>query len=108
MAQHKVALLGVPVDHNSSYMTGAALAPARIREAIHSDSSNMWTELGVNLGPRDEIIEGLERRLLTTYQESGRKVTLIGHSLGGVYAREMARQHPGAVRHVISLGSPIA
>lgn len=50
MAQHKVALLGVPVDHNSSYMTGAALAPARIREAIHSDSSNMWTELGVNLG----------------------------------------------------------
>lgn len=65
-------------------------------------------ELGVNLGPRDEIIEGLERRLLTTYQESGRKVTLIGHSLGGVYAREMARQHPDAVRHVISLGSPIA
>lgn len=65
-------------------------------------------DLGVNLGPRDEVIEGLQRRLLTSYENSGRKVTLIGHSLGGVYAREMARQHPDAVRQVISLGSPIA
>lgn len=64
--------------------------------------------LGVNLGPRDEVIQGLQKRLLSAYEHSGKKVTLIGHSLGGVYAREMARLHPGMVRQVISLGSPIA
>ncbi|MFT6659818.1 agmatinase [Maritalea sp.] len=56
MSQHKVALLGVPVDHNSSYLPGAASAPARIREAIHCDSSNMWTELGVNLGDNENWV----------------------------------------------------
>ncbi len=64
--------------------------------------------LGVNLGPRDETIEGLETLLRDTYERSGKKVSLIGHSLGGVYAREMARARPELVRQVISLGSPIA
>lgn len=35
-------------------------------------------------------------------------MSLIGWSLGGIYAREMARRHPGLVRRVISLGSPFA
>ncbi|MGI9612107.1 MAG: esterase/lipase family protein [Acidimicrobiales bacterium] len=38
---------------------------------------------------------------------SGRQVTLIGHSLGGVYAREVARFIPDDVRFVVTLGSPI-
>lgn len=45
-----VAVLGVPSDENSSFMRGAALAPKHIREALHSGSSNMMTELGVDLG----------------------------------------------------------
>lgn len=57
MSQHKVALLGVPVDHNSSFLTGPALAPARIREAIHCDSSNMWTELGIDLGNNQNWVD---------------------------------------------------
>ena len=43
-------LLGIPFDGNSSYLRGAAGAPAKIREALRSDASNKWTELGVNLG----------------------------------------------------------
>jgi arginase len=43
-------LLGIPFDANSSYMRGAAAAPPKIREALRCDSSNMWTELGVDLG----------------------------------------------------------
>ncbi|MCZ4271342.1 agmatinase [Maritalea porphyrae] len=57
MSQHKVALLGVPVDHNSSFLPGASLAPARIREAFHCDSSNMWTELGVDLGNNENWVD---------------------------------------------------
>jgi pimeloyl-ACP methyl ester carboxylesterase len=63
--------------------------------------------LGRNLGPRDGTIEGLERLVLDTYERSGRKISLIGHSLGGVYAREMARALPDKIRQVVSLGSPI-
>ncbi|MGJ8527046.1 agmatinase [Maritalea sp.] len=57
MSQQKVALLGVPVDHNSTYLQGAAIAPQRIREAIHCDSSNMWSELGVDLGDNPQWID---------------------------------------------------
>jgi arginase len=37
-------LLGIPLDHNSSYLRGAAKAPPLIREAFHCDAWNSWTE----------------------------------------------------------------
>jgi arginase len=43
-------LLGVPFDANSSYKRGSAAAPPLIRDALRCDSSNMWTELGVDVG----------------------------------------------------------
>lgn len=43
-------LLGIPFDANSSYMRGPAEAPPIIREAFRCDSSNLWTETGVDLG----------------------------------------------------------
>ncbi len=43
-------LLGIPFDAHSSYLRGPAQAPPLIREAFHCDSSNSWTETGVNLG----------------------------------------------------------
>ncbi|HEY7097718.1 MAG TPA: agmatinase [Terriglobales bacterium] len=45
-----VSILGIPYDVNSSYLRGPALAPPLIRKALHCDSSNMWTEDGVDLG----------------------------------------------------------
>lgn len=46
----RLALLDLPFDANSSYLRGAAQAPALIREALYSDSSNRWTENGTDLG----------------------------------------------------------
>ncbi len=66
-----------------------------------------WT-LGRNLGPQDGVLVALEARLLAKFSETGRKVSLIGHSLGGLYARLLAQKHPDKVRLVISLGSPIS
>ncbi|HET8887528.1 MAG TPA: agmatinase family protein [Candidatus Angelobacter sp.] len=45
-----ISLLGVPFDANSSFLRGPALAPRLIREALYSDSSNLWTEDGIDLG----------------------------------------------------------
>jgi arginase len=46
----EIAVLGIPFDRNSSFRRGPALAPAHIREALFSESTNMWTEKGVDLG----------------------------------------------------------
>jgi arginase len=43
-------VVGIPFDGNSSYLRGTAGAPGVIRSAFHSNSSNYWTELGVDLG----------------------------------------------------------
>jgi agmatinase len=45
-----VALLGVPLDENSSLYRGPAQAPQRIREALHSGSMNWCAESGLELG----------------------------------------------------------
>ena len=49
-------ILGIPLDHNSSFLRGAAAAPALIREALHSDAWNKWAETGVDIG-REGLVE---------------------------------------------------
>lgn len=56
-------LLGIPLDVNSSYLRGPAEAPAKIREALHSDASNLWTELGVDLGAPGAFVDAGDLRL---------------------------------------------
>lgn len=53
-----------------------------------------------------EDLEVLKATMDSIYQKHGVKMTLIGWSLGGVYARELAKTKPELVRQVITLGSP--
>jgi pimeloyl-ACP methyl ester carboxylesterase len=63
-------------------------------------------QLGRNLGPTAEILSGMTSRLDALEHASGRAVSLVGWSLGGIFARELARARPSLVRQVITLGSP--
>ncbi len=63
--------------------------------------------LGRNLGPTGDLEQRLHDRLAGITAGRG-QASLVGWSLGGVYARELARQAPGRVRQVIALGSPFA
>ena len=63
-------------------------------------------EQGRNLGTSSFDEDSLAKTLETLAIAGGGKVSLIGHSLGGIYAREIARMAPDAVRQVITLGSP--
>jgi pimeloyl-ACP methyl ester carboxylesterase len=65
-------------------------------------------DLGRNVGPTDAVLDGLPRALAGLAERTGRAVSVVGWSLGGIYARELARQLPGQVREVITLGSPFA
>ncbi len=62
--------------------------------------------LGRNLGPTAHIVDGLSRRLGELADRHGQSASLVGWSLGGMFARELARRHPDLVRRVITLGSP--
>jgi pimeloyl-ACP methyl ester carboxylesterase len=62
--------------------------------------------LRTNLGPTQEALDGLTLRILGLHAKHKRKVSLIGASLGGVFAREFAKKHPDEVRQVITLCSP--
>lgn len=61
--------------------------------------------LGRNLGPTDEIIDGMEA-LLDRFATNRQRISIVGWSLGGIFARELARSYSGVVRSVITLGSP--
>jgi pimeloyl-ACP methyl ester carboxylesterase len=63
--------------------------------------------LGTNIGPTSVALEGIDRLLDDIRAKHGQKVSLIGHSLGGVIARELAKQKPAQVRQLILLASPI-
>jgi hypothetical protein len=64
---------------------------------------------GLNRGPQGSLPQWLDRLAAAVEAESardGRTLSLVGWSLGGIYAREIARAVPHAVRQVVTLGSP--
>ncbi len=63
---------------------------------------------GMNRGPGRGVLERLKEQLNAVYRGAGAPVSLIGWSLGGVYARELAKELPKCVRNVITLGTPFA
>jgi pimeloyl-ACP methyl ester carboxylesterase len=62
--------------------------------------------MGRNEGPHPDVLRGLVDRLDQLQRAADRPVSLVGWSLGGVYARGLARHSPHLVRQVITLGSP--
>lgn len=46
---NSICIFGIPLDKNSSFLRGAAQAPAQIRKSYYSDSTNLWSEKGYNL-----------------------------------------------------------
>jgi agmatinase len=105
-----VAVAGFPFDHNSSYLRGAALAPARIREALHSPSANLCAESGIDLGrcPQLRDIGDLPpteppafcervRSLAAEVLGCGARLLALGgdHSITYPLLKAYARYHPG-------------
>ncbi len=66
------------------------------RSAIHA-----------NIGCSQRASLALERRVEEVAERRGRRVALVGHSLGGMMARGLAGRRPDLVREIVTLGSPI-
>jgi pimeloyl-ACP methyl ester carboxylesterase len=65
-------------------------------------------KLGRNLGGIASRRNALKKLLTDIHDATGRKVSIVGWSLGGIYARDLALQAPEMVRSVITLGTPFA
>lgn len=64
---------------------------------------------GINRGPDDKTLTHIKTRLADIHsRHNGQKVLLIGHSLGGFYARELNREFPHLTARPITLGTPFA
>ncbi|HEV2676814.1 MAG TPA: hypothetical protein VGV37_19970 [Aliidongia sp.] len=61
--------------------------------------------LGVNWGPTPHLLDGVARRVDGLYRNHG-PLALVGISLGGLFARDLAYDRPGQVSHVVTIASP--
>jgi alpha-beta hydrolase superfamily lysophospholipase len=91
---------------------GGAFTTAHLRRVLKDAGFTVhdWKG-GVNTGPEgmfDDWLGSLDEQVRDLHRSHKRKVSLIGWSLGGVYAREIAKRLPGSVRQVITLGTPFA
>jgi agmatinase len=108
-------LIGLPYDASSSHQRGAAEGPAHIRQALHSDSTNLWSEALLDLGAEgvlgdagDVALERPERAradieaAITRLVDQGLQPIALGgdHSVTYPIVRALARAHPGlAILH---------
>jgi hypothetical protein len=84
-----------------------SMAPMRRYLTALGYDARGW-KLGRNVGGVSRMRAGLRDRLAEIHTVTGRKVSIVGWSLGGVYARDLALQAPEMVRYVVTLGSPFA
>lgn len=98
---------GHPVIVLPGFMAGDG-STAALRQLLGSlgYEPHPWG-LGRNIGPTMKILNGLPELLSRVAAESGRAVSLVGWSLGGIYARHLAAHTPHLVRFVITLGTPV-
>ncbi|MBZ5584404.1 MAG: hypothetical protein LAQ30_19770 [Acidobacteriia bacterium] len=65
-----------------------------------------YSGMGVMADCPDQLSRRLDETIDRAYADTGRRVHLIGHSLGGIFARSAAVRRPGRIASVICLGSP--
>ncbi|MGY6552233.1 MAG: esterase/lipase family protein [Erythrobacter sp.] len=93
-------------------LPGFATHPVRMRYLARQleragHRTKRWG-LGFNWGPDPERFDFLEQRLIELNQRSGEEIVLLGWSLGGIFARELAKRQPERVAKVITMGSPFS
>ncbi|MEM9013570.1 MAG: alpha/beta fold hydrolase [Pseudomonadota bacterium] len=101
---------GHPVIVCPGFLTGDG-STGLLRRFLRSKNYRVYGwNLGRNLGPGEtgEKFEQLAAHVEAVTDEYGEPVSLVGWSLGGVMAREIAKQDPDRVRQVITLGSPLS
>jgi triacylglycerol lipase len=62
----------------------------------------------LNVQHSERMLSGLRRKLVAIQKETGSRVSIVGHSRGGLLAKVLAQRRPQSVEQVIALGAPLA
>ena len=95
-----LVLPGLMADDRSTNVLRGVLR--RLDYRVHG-----WRQ-GRNIGPTAEAVAGMTDRLAELADRYGAPVDLVGWSLGGIFARQLARRMPEQVGRVVTMGSPFA
>jgi agmatinase len=99
-------LLGIPFDGQSSYLRGAGEAPGKIRQALHCEASNTWTELGTDIAGAYEDAGDLELEEKNAFPaieaglgallDAGKRPVSLGgdHSITFPIVKAFAKRYP--------------
>jgi pimeloyl-ACP methyl ester carboxylesterase len=82
-----------------------SMSPMRRYLRARGYGTHKW-KMGRNLGGFSSTRGSLRDLLRQIHESTGRRVSIVGWSLGGVYARDLALQMPEMVRSIVTLGSP--
>lgn len=97
--RHVLVIPGLMADDRPTWLMRKTIDLAGYR-------SHGW-RLGRNIGPTCEALEGIVMRLEDLATREGGPIPIVGWSLGGLFARELATLRPHLVDRVITLGSPV-
>ena len=96
-----------PVLLVPGFMAGDATLRAMSTFLRHQGFRTYRSQIHVNLRCTRESSDRLEARSEAVAERRGRKVSIVGHSLGGMLARGLAARRPDLVEGVVTLGSPV-
>ena len=96
-----------PVVLVPGFMAGDASLALMARHLRHLGHRTYRSTMHANVGCTQAASEALERRIEAIAIKRDRKVTVVGHSLGGLLARGLAGRRPDLIEAIVTLGSPI-
>ncbi|RNL61334.1 alpha/beta fold hydrolase [Nocardioides marmoriginsengisoli] len=106
-ASHHRPAAAEPVLLIPGFMAGdATLAPMALM-LRGAGYRTYRAHIHVNAGCTREAADRLERRIEAIAEQRGRKVSIVGHSLGGMLARALAGRRPDLIHGIVSMGSPM-
>ena len=108
----KMDIAAAPTPRTVMMLPGFGAHPLRMRFMAQQleragHTVKRWG-MGFNLGASSECFTTVEQRLIDLHKRAGEPIYLIGWSLGGVIARELAKLHPDKVAKVVTMGSPFS
>ena len=96
-----------PVLLVPGFMAGDTTLKAMSVFLRHQGFRTYRAQIHVNAGCTRQAADKLERRVESIATRRDRKVSIVGHSLGGMLARGLAARRPDLIEGIISLGSPV-
>ena len=96
-----------PIVLVPGFMAGDATLGLMARHLRHLGHRTYRSTMHANVGCTQAASEALERRIESIAIKRDRKVTVVGHSLGGLLARGLAGRRPDLIDAIVTLGSPI-